>query len=124
MATYCNNCGINWARLHSQDAGDSMYEYCPICKTDSFLDDGKEGDAFIQLIDGSVINPKTGEEYKRFPEVDIEKHDQPETIDFEEMYGERMNREDEALELYQQALAAGMLEEEAKAIYRAKMAKG
>jgi hypothetical protein len=35
-----------------------------------------------------------------------------------------MNREDEALELYQQALAAGMLEEEAKEIYRAKIAKG
>jgi len=127
MPHYCTNCGINWARLHSKDAGDSMYEYCPICKTDSFLDAGKPGESFIKLITGEVISPKTGEQFKRFPEVSIESEQEDEPDFFTEhmdLNDERMNREDMALEMYQQALAAGMLEEEAKAIYRAKMAKG
>ena len=125
MPHYCTNCSINWARLESHDCeGDESYDVCPICKTDTWLTDGKNEPAFIRSpLDRVIINPVTGEEYRRF-------QDHPVTVaeiiqtNYDAFYDRKQEREDEALELYQQALAAGMLEEEAKAIYRAKMAKG
>ena len=46
---YCTKCTINWLRLHTQDVedGDETYEYCPMCKSDMFLTEGKDAPAYI-----------------------------------------------------------------------------
>ena len=125
MPHYCTNCQINWAQLESHDCdGDESYDVCPICKTDTWLIEGKNEPAFIRSpLDGVIINPVTGEEYRRFQKQPVTVGEIIQT-NYDAFYDRKQEREDEALELYQQALAAGMLEEEAKEIYCAKMAKG
>lgn|SRR5574343_1286410 len=122
MPHYCTNCQINWSRLHSQDGeGDEQYEYCPICKSDTWLTEGRSEPAFIRSpLDGVIINPVTGEEYRRFQEHPVTVSEIIQT-NYDAFYDRKQEREDEALELYHQALAAGMLEEEAKEIYITKM---
>ncbi len=44
---YCTNCSINWARLHSQDVEDERYEFCPLCKTDMHLVEGKDETSYL-----------------------------------------------------------------------------
>lgn len=61
--TYCTKCRTNWAALHSQDDdnGDESYDFCPVCKSDSFLQDFKENeDAFLYSLNGQKVNVKTG----------------------------------------------------------------
>lgn len=60
MPHYCTKCQINWSALETQDdqEGDEQYEFCPTCKTDTFLVDGKPGDAFCIGSTG-VINMRT-----------------------------------------------------------------
>jgi hypothetical protein len=54
--SYCSHCGFNWAQLHSQEDMD----YCPMCRTDSYLEPSKPGDSFIySAITGEVINVRT-----------------------------------------------------------------
>ncbi len=65
MKAFCTNCLTNWASLHSQTEGDESYDYCPLCNTDSFLEEPKEGDAYMMCaITGKVINVTTGEQLR------------------------------------------------------------
>lgn len=67
MITFCTKCGINWARLYSQDdEGEESYECCPVCNTDRYLADGNDITGFIMNpITGQIVNADTGEEYNR-----------------------------------------------------------
>lgn len=63
MRHFCNKCGNNWARLETCDDehGDEQYDVCPICHTDSFLTEGKEGKAYMYCkITGNIIDVETG----------------------------------------------------------------
>lgn len=56
MSHYCTKCNTNWARLHIESTDDEIYEFCPICKTDSYLIEGTEGETFIaQAFTGKLI---------------------------------------------------------------------
>jgi hypothetical protein len=62
MIICCDNCGINWARLHSQAQDDDEIEYCPLCKTDMFLSAANSLDAFCMCqITGKIFHSETGE---------------------------------------------------------------
>lgn len=64
MITYCNKCGINWARLNSQDdtERDETVEFCPVCKTDAHLEPGNDIVAYICCpFTGKITNVDTGE---------------------------------------------------------------
>lgn len=51
---HCSRCNINWASLHSQECGDDEVEFCPLCKSDMFLEPSR------QSVDTYVRNPITG----------------------------------------------------------------
>ncbi|RFM30060.1 hypothetical protein [Deminuibacter soli] len=59
---FCNQCGVNWSSLESQDAeGDEQYEYCPQCKSDHALEPGHAGECFYySAIEGKVFSLSTG----------------------------------------------------------------
>lgn len=62
MTCYCTKCGINWAELHSVDdeVNDETYQFCPVCRTDSFLVDAVDGPKYLQTITGQLIDVATG----------------------------------------------------------------
>lgn len=117
MTHLCTNCNITWAALHSIDDedGDESVEFCPVCKTDSYLVEGS-AEAFICTLDGKVIAPATGKE-KESPQL---------TIELQEMhYGwaymeqrerELAEREDRALNAYHSLCGTDI--EAAKQAYR------
>jgi hypothetical protein len=62
-AIYCAGCETNWSQLPTMDEeqGDEWYVFCPTCRTDSFLEDGKEGPTFsFNSITGEMIDDVTG----------------------------------------------------------------
>jgi len=65
MPTTCTKCNINWERLWDQEDhdGEEVYEFCPICKTDTHLVAGKEDKpSYIRCgLTGRVMDAKTGE---------------------------------------------------------------
>jgi hypothetical protein len=62
MIVFCSKCGINWASLWDQESNGDVYEFCPECKTDSFLEEGNDIEAFIKdQITGDIVNAVTGE---------------------------------------------------------------
>jgi uncharacterized Zn finger protein (UPF0148 family) len=65
MIIHCSKCGINWAALHSiaDEIGDELYEFCPVCHTDIFLEDGTDITAFIMCpFTGKITDVDTGEQ--------------------------------------------------------------
>lgn len=34
---FCTKCNTNWSTLKSQDDGEESYEFCALCRTDSFI---------------------------------------------------------------------------------------
>lgn len=60
-AAYCTNCNINWASLW-QDNSRHGIDFCPCCKTDSFLIEPKNEAAYIRsFLSGDIINSVTKE---------------------------------------------------------------
>ena len=56
---FCTNCQINWASLWSNN-GRHTVEFCPCCNTDIFLEEAKEGAAYIRsFVDGTIIDSVT-----------------------------------------------------------------
>jgi hypothetical protein len=56
---YCTKCLINWANLWSDNNRHGV-DFCPCCKSDSSLEDAKEGDSFIRsVVSGKIINAIT-----------------------------------------------------------------
>lgn len=63
MKAFCTNCLTNWAATYTQDDGDESYDYCPLCNTDSYLEEAKDGDSYMMCaVTGKVINATTEKE--------------------------------------------------------------
>lgn len=58
---FCSGCQTNWAALPEADEeGDESYAFCPLCRTDEHLEDGREGHAYLfNPISGAAINTLT-----------------------------------------------------------------
>lgn len=60
---YCAGCCTNWSSLPMMDGDDDdeSYEYCPTCRTDSFLEEGHDGPTYsFNAITGEMIDDVTG----------------------------------------------------------------
>ena len=60
---YCAACCTNWSSLPTMEGeeGDEWYEYCPVCRTDSFLIEGKDAPTFsFNPLTGEMIDDVTG----------------------------------------------------------------
>lgn len=64
MSCFCTKCGINWAALMTVDdeQNDESYEFCPVCRTDSFLTDAVDGPKYILSVTGKLVDAATGKE--------------------------------------------------------------
>lgn len=64
MITYCSKCGINWSELWNEtDDGEETVEYCPVCKTNHYLEDGNDIHGHIKChITGRIFNTFTGQD--------------------------------------------------------------
>jgi len=65
MIVHCSKCGINWAALHSiaDENGDEEYEFCPVCRTHVYLEDGTDITAYIMCpFTGKITDVDTGAE--------------------------------------------------------------
>lgn len=63
MITYCSKCGINWAALHADANDPDDHDFCPVCLTDMFLEEGNSMTAFIMCpVSGKIIDADTKEE--------------------------------------------------------------
>lgn len=65
MIVHCSKCGINWAALHTQadEVGEECYEFCPVCKTDAFIEPGTDITAYILCpFTGKITDVDTGDE--------------------------------------------------------------
>jgi hypothetical protein len=65
MIIHCSKCGINWAALHSiaDESGDELYEFCPVCHTDAYLEDGTDITAYIMCpFTGKITDVDTGKQ--------------------------------------------------------------
>lgn len=62
MIYFCSCCKTNWAQLwKSEGEGDEVYEVCPVCRTDFFLEEGNDIVAYCKSpITGVVFNAATG----------------------------------------------------------------
>lgn len=70
MIIYCSKCGINWARLHSEDEVDETYEFCPLCKNDLHLQPGNDIVAYMKCpVTHRIYNAETGEDYIQAPAI-------------------------------------------------------
>lgn len=105
MPHYCTKCKINWAALYREDdtAGDESYDFCPVCKTDMFLADGLQGDSYILVPGGSIINPLNHQPLQ----LPVKKNYMPEAPAFDiQAYKQRMENneaiQDQAINAYTQ----------------------
>ena len=63
MITHCKECDINWLKLGDETQGDEVYEFCPKCKTDMFLEAGTDIVGYIMCpITGRIYDPETGKD--------------------------------------------------------------
>lgn len=99
--THCTKCGNNWAQLHSiaDEANDELYEFCPVCRTDSFLTEGT-GPAYILTIDNKIVNVATGKELIKESEVIEQQQKEPYYLIMQRKEREMEQKENEALEAY------------------------
>ena len=68
---FCTKCNTNWSRLPNinNEALDESYDFCPVCKTDEYLTDGREGQAFFYDLQRGPVNTVTGEVKEKFVTV-------------------------------------------------------
>lgn len=104
---FCTNCNINWASLTQENSRHSV-EVCPVCKSDSFLTDHKEGDSYLYSpISGVVYNSFTHTPLVRnviaSPVVKETKPFNREA--FEKKEAERVELEMKAIDRYQEVFA-------------------
>lgn len=61
--TYCSNCQRNWSSLPTMEGeGEEEYDYCPQCRSDAHLQEGRPGDSFsIRPLTGELYNDTTGQ---------------------------------------------------------------
>lgn len=67
MILHCTQCRTNWARLlDCQGDDDEVYHVCPICLTDSFLEEtGDFVGYMMNPITGKIINAFSGNELNK-----------------------------------------------------------
>jgi hypothetical protein len=61
-AYFCRGCQTNWSNVPEADGEvGEQYEYCPICRTDEHLEEGREGETFsFNAITGEQVGNSTG----------------------------------------------------------------
>lgn len=103
MAVLCKRCKINWEHLWKSDenGGDEVYEYCPVCNTDTHLQqiNDKSPSFFKCLITGVIKNAKTGDVFEYTPkqlEAPRKKRRRKKWLETEDEYYARMEREQDA----------------------------
>lgn len=69
MKCYCTKCKINWSVLLTCDINDhEQTEVCPVCLTDTYLEDGKAGPVyFMCAFSAKVLNVETKQELNLSP---------------------------------------------------------
>lgn len=103
MNHHCTKCGNNWAKLQSIEDEDEVYEFCPVCKTDSFLTEGS-GSSYILTIDNKIVNVETGKELvKEYSTVYEER--EPYYLIMQRKEQEMELRENRALDAYHKLFA-------------------
>lgn len=115
---YCTKCKTNWAALHSDTLENEVYEYCPKCKTDSHLENEREGDKFILCpFSGRVKNITTGKYVLQKPKVFHEKHKPFDINKWKEDLEEKQRLEDIQINKYIQVYKEKGPEEAIKVFY-------
>ena len=61
MSHYCTRCRIAWLSLANEQVDDEDYEFCPKCKSDTFLTASDLQGYLYNFFTGEVINPMTQE---------------------------------------------------------------
>lgn len=64
MKCYCTKCKINWSVLLTCDINEhEQTEVCPVCLTDTYLEDGKDGAVyFMCAFSAKILNVETKQE--------------------------------------------------------------
>lgn len=120
--THCTKCGHTWAQLHSiaDEANDELYEFCPVCRTDSFLAEGT-GPAYILTLDNKIINVETGKELIKESEVIEQRESEPYYLIMQRKEREMEQKENAALEAYHNLFETDKVK--AKEAYKKLMSK-
>lgn len=116
---FCSKCGINWASLWSQDENDETYEFCPICKTDYYLEDPLDGPLYVFKMFQGILNVDTGDPYVE-PAKRSVFYRERKPFDYAAWYEKKELTEqirDKALDEYTAAIDAGKSQDEAEQIY-------
>jgi predicted nucleic acid-binding Zn-ribbon protein len=70
MIHHCTKCGMNWAKLWSQEDGNESVEFCPVCNTDTYLEESNDFVGYLKRpITGAITNAFTGQPYESETEV-------------------------------------------------------
>ncbi|MES3019079.1 MAG: hypothetical protein V4721_14935 [Bacteroidota bacterium] len=107
MSWFCTKCGNNWAALHSIDEGEESYEFCPLCRTDSFLVEGTGKGCYITL-DNKIIDVATGKEVMKEFKPTIVQEREPYYLIMQRKEREMQEREDRAMEAYHSLFESDM----------------
>lgn len=108
---YCSRCRMNWASLWTEDDDnrDESYEFCPICKTDFFLEDPLDGPLYVSKMFDGIVNVITGERYV-IPANRVGHYMRERKFDREKWEREKPFKEEHglyAIDQYQKAFATG-----------------
>ena len=120
MTTLCTKCGNNWASLHSIDEGEERYEFCPVCRTDSFLVEGSGKGCYMDL-SNKIISVETGRELVKEHEPTAIQEREPYYLIMQRKEREMEQREDRALEAYHSLFESDMTA--ARQAYKKEMSK-
>lgn len=123
MTHFCTKCGNNWAKLHSIDdeVNNEIYEFCPVCHTDSFLTDAIEGPLYFMTVTGQIIDTATGKELTKEVETVQQEEREPYHLIMQRREREMERKENEALEAYHRKFESNLTE--AKQAYKQIMSK-
>lgn len=109
---YCAGCSHNWNKLSvSESDGDEEYEYCPVCRTDEFIESYSAGEIFsFNPITGDIVNVRTGmpdtDPVRFIPEV-VKPMRPFDPIAYDDDKNRSEKSEDKAIAAYRKAYEAG-----------------
>lgn len=101
---HCTNCNITWQHLHAQQGeGDEVYEFCPVCKTDMYLQPSTEETGCMQCpFTGDIIKVATREKLNMQPAVIVADAKPFDVQAWQKKKNELQAEQDERIAYYQQ----------------------
>lgn len=100
MSYYCSKCKIPWISLATEQEEDEEYEFCPKCKSDTFLSPSDLQGYLFNFFTGEVINADTREPHPdTIPKPRKTKPPNP-LLPYDEWLEKKNSREDAAIQAY------------------------